>query len=269
MEQHIAMLLDNYSSLRTPDSTTLSSSSDTGVPKSAPVPSRKLVLQKEKQNGLPPCKGASCGSSDVIEDVNAGSVVCIQCGLIQSMSVFESARTGAIFHEGVGRTVGHRYSRIAYLRGVLKSLCGETRLELSPEESTTLRSYFPSDAKQPTGLQMRRAIKKLKLPPKYLYHAHTIAFQLYRTVTPNPSEQEIRDVLRLFRVLESAWDRLPLAGSVRKGRKKFLSYPVVWNQLCLQLGFVTLSTLLPPLRNEKVRDKQLLIFNQLVDYINQ
>jgi hypothetical protein len=266
------MLLDNYETMRQDNLETLSSSfAGSDLPR-VPSSSRTLELPKPCTWTRPPCKDPSCGSSEIFEDVNGGSVVCLACGLIQSMFVLESASTNAIFHGGVSRIVVHRYSRIAYLRGVFRSIKGETRIELDPSEQERLQSYIQNDAspsKVPMGLRVKRAIKALRLPPKLLYHAHTIAFMLFKTPTPNPSEQEIRDVLRLFHVLENAWDRLPLDGSIRKGRKKFLSFPVVWKQLCLQLGFVGLSTLLPPLRSKKLRDKQLLIFDQLVVYINQ
>lgn len=268
-EQYIEMLLDNYESMRDDSSTNSSPSSETPDLPGASRLSKKLVLPPQRYASLPPCKGAGCGSPDVIEDVSAGSVVCTQCGLIQSMYVFESARTSAIFHEGVSRTVGHRYSRIAYLRGVLKSLQGDTHIELLQQEMETLRLYFLNVAPPPNGFAIKKAILHLKLPPKLLYHAHSIAFRLFRAPTPNPSEGEIRDVLRLFRVLENAWDRLPLGSSVRKGRKKFLAYTVVWEQLCIQLGFSSMANLLPPLKNKKLREKQLLVFDQLVDLINK
>lgn len=275
-QQHIEMLLDNYDSLRLGESMTLSDSSETKDPQPASKPSNKLVLPPLRYQSLPPCKGPSCGSLDVIEDVNEGSVVCLACGLIQSMYVFESARTDAIFHGGVSRIVAHRYSRIAYLRGILRSLQGNTQTLFVQSNSqrpfeadfAAIEQYFPSEGPRPNGFRVKRAIIALGLPLRLLYHAHSIAFILFKCPTPNPSEQEIRDVLRLFRVLENAWDRLPLGGSIRKGRKKFLSYPVVWKLLCLQLGFIELSVLLPPLKNQRLCRKQHFIFNQLVEYIN-
>jgi hypothetical protein len=265
---HIEMLLDDYENLRNGTLMLSSASSGTPDPQSVLRSSKKLVLPLPRSGSLPPCKGVGCGSLDVIEDVTAGSVVCTQCGLIQSTSVFESARTDAIFHQGVSRIVVHRYSRIPYLRGCLKSLCGETQIDLSPEASQALRSFF-LNVDHPSGFLVKKAIVRLKLPKRLLYHAHTIAFQLFRSSTPNPSGAAVTEVFRLFRVLESAWDRSPLGGSIRKGRKKFLSYPLVWNQLCLQLGFCDMADIMPPLRNKRLIHKQQDIFNQLVDFINE
>ena len=150
---------------------------------------------------------------------------------------------------------------------------GETQLVLHLEEAVSLLSFFPRDGKSPSGFQIKKAIIKLKLPKRLLYHAHTIAYQLPWTgeklPTPNPSEQEIREVCRLFRVLESAWDRLPLGGSVRKGRKKFLSYPLVWELLCEQLGYTELAKIFPPLKTKGPIKKQKLIFNLIVEFVNK
>lgn len=249
---------------------TLSSdSSGIPAPLTAIMRSKQLVLPQRRTGSLPPCRGVGCGSPDVIEDVSAGSVVCIQCGLIQSTCVFESASTNAIFHQGVSRTVAHRYSRLPYLLGCLKSLQGETRIELDPFHIWLLRFSFRNDENpRPSGFLIKKTIQRLKLPKRLLYHAHTIAYLLFNHPTPNPSDQEIRNVCRLFRVLESAWDRSPLGGSIRKGRKKFLSYPLVWSVLCEQLGYADLAKIMPILRNKKLIRKQLETFNLLVDFAN-
>jgi hypothetical protein len=279
---HIEMLLNDYNQLR--EETLTLSSISSGIPfilllsnllietlaqHTVRQSSKKLALPPQRTTGkLPACRGLGCGSLDVIEDVSGGSVVCTQCGLIQATSVFENASTSAIYHEGVSRIVVHHYSRLPYLRSCLKSLQGETHIELLPRQAELLLEFFQNAAPPPTGHQVKKAISSLHLPRKLLYHAHSIAFMLFQSPTPNPSEQEIRDVCRLFRVLESAWDRLPLGGSIRNGRKKFLSYPLVWALLCQQLGFLELANIFPPLKNPRLVKKQCDIFDKIVDFID-
>lgn len=201
-----------------------------------------------RQTSMPPCKNPSCNSLDVEEDAGAGSVVCTQCGLIQVTSVFENATTYAVFHGGVSRTAAHRYSRIPILRGILLSLQGETRVVLEDGEKEMLLSFFQGGAPPANAIMVKRAIRMLDLPRRLMHHATTIWYQLWRGFTPNPSEKEIRQVLRLFHALENVWDRLPLASFVRKGRKKFLSFPVTWKFLCEELNLESLGSIMDELQ---------------------
>lgn len=207
------------------------------------------------QNPLPPCRNPSCNSSDVIEDAGGGCVVCTQCGLIQVSSVFENAATNAAYYEGVSRIVVHRYSRIVIIRGILKSLQGETRVDFTSPELITLQQSFPIDEPPKDTTQIKRAIQRLKLPCRLLRHSATILEHLWNIPSkiPLPSESEIRDALALFRALENVWDRAPLGGSVRKGRKKFISMPLAWKFVCSKLGFETLSHLMEAgeIKNQK------------------
>lgn len=266
MQQHIEQLLDNYEILRQSSLEISSTSSEMPGPKC--VNKSPAVFSPRPLTGsLLPCLDPGCGSLDVIEDVSSGSVVCIQCGLIQATSVFETALTNAQYHEGVSRIAVRRYSRVVYLRSVLRSMCGETLLVFPPGSEQSLRSYFQNDENRQkmSAADVKSAIKKLKLPRRLIFHAQRIAFLLFKTDCPNPSEQEIRDVCARFHGLENAWDRLPLASSLRKGRKKFLSLPVVWEALCSQLKLPHLASLIPPAKNLKLRKKQLLILNELED----
>lgn len=270
---HIENLLDHYETFRQEPCPTSSISSPKPPVVSAdkPWPKRDWTRKQSTSIRTPSvemiCKRPGCNSTEIIEDVNEGSVVCIQCGMIQSMSVFESADTNAIYHEGVSRTVVHRYSRIVYLRAILLGLQGETRVDLDLEEWITLQLYFQQEDTQSApknAALVKKAIRHLKLPYRLMRHAHTLAWQLWKISLPNLDVQETRDVFRQFRVFENAWDREPLGSSIRKGRKKFPSYSVVWNYCCLELKYVHLVDLLPPLHNPKLRDSQMTLIKQLV-----
>ncbi len=242
------------------NSTTSSRCSD-GNPLEQPVrSSRKRGCPSMRlPTPLPACRNLSCNSSDVVEDAGAGSVVCIQCGLIQSSYVFENADTVAVYHGGASRIVVHRYSRIAILRAILLSLQGETRLVLSPEEQSKITTHFLKEGPPESAITIKRSIRVLGLSPRLTHHATTMWFQLYGGLPAQPpSEYEIREVLRLFHALENVWDRLPLASFVRNGRKKFLSLPLAWKVLCEDLGYHNLGSIMDELqiKNKKNRDAQ-------------
>ncbi len=273
MNLHIETLLENYENLRSEISTLSSICSETNAP---PI-SKNTSKIADCRIPARQCTATSCGSSDLNVDVDGGSVVCFQCGMIQDTIVFESASTSAIYHTGVSRTVAHRYSRIVVVRGVLRSLQGETKLLFSPVkngeagEEEKLRSFFPSDAPPKNARQIKKAINKLKLPKRLHHHATTILFRLWRNPTPNPSEYEIRNVLHKFRALENGWDRAPLAGSIRKGRKKFLSLPLVWKYLCTSLDYPELGAIMDELqlKNAKNRSSQTEVLTRLIKWIEQ
>lgn len=228
--------------------------------------SQKQDLQPLKNPPKRTCSNPSCNSSDLNVDADGGSVVCFQCGMIRDSSVFEDASTAAVFHTGVSRIVVHRYSRIVVVRGVLRSLQGETQVSLKPEELILLSSYFPKGEKPRSALIIKRAIRILKLPKRLMYHATTILSQLWQNPTPSLSEHEIREVLLRFRALENAWDRAPLESSIREGRKKFLSLPLVWKFLCNKLGYVNLGLVMEELqiKNRKNREKQTAKLQRLI-----
>lgn len=269
----VEKLLDNYEMYRKELCPTSCISSPAPRPVSVVKPTGKREwTRNQSMRVLAPtvmtCKKIGCGSTEIIEDVNEGSVVCIQCGLIQCTSVFGGpiAGTDVYYHGGVSRTVVHRYSRIVYLRSILSSLQGETHVDLSLGEWIMLQQFFHTGENQSLpkeGPSVKKAIRSLKLPYRLMRHAYTIAWQLWKIKLPNPSGQEIRDIFQLFRAFENAWDRAPLASSVRNGRRKFPAYAVVWKHCCLQLEYDHLVDLLPPLRNRKLESKQMKILCQL------
>lgn len=213
------------------------------------------------------CRDTSCNSTDILEDAGTGSVVCIQCGMIQCMFMLENAHTYAPYHQGVSPTAVHRYSRIVYLRAILLGLRGDTRANLELGDLMELEWFFHEDEdhrKWPkTASSIRKAIKLLKLPSRLLRHTSVIAWHLWKTKCPLPNESDIRDIIRLFRAYENVWEREPLGGSVRQGRKKFIAYSVIWNYLAQKLGHQALVNLLPPLKNKKLVRTQTLILDAM------
>lgn len=188
------------------------------------------------------CKGAD---SDFIVDANGGCVVCILCGMIQDTAVLCDAPTYADSRGGSATSsvcAVHRYSRIAYLRGLLTSTDGETNVELTPKETRMIKHFIThhSDAYggdyQMLVRQIKRSIHRMQLRPCLVYHAHTIAYMLFEKRQSAQNETEIRLALRRFRALELEWDRAPKDGPLRQGAKKFPSLPWMWTRICQDLN---------------------------------
>src|SRR3954471_17703578 len=98
------------------------------------LPVAKVEPAKKKRRGspnqcigissLPACANQECGLGTMIEDAREGSVVCIACGLIQSLSILDHACTDVYSHSGVSPLVVHHYSRIVHWVENITSLQG-------------------------------------------------------------------------------------------------------------------------------------------------
>lgn len=200
----------------------------------------QYITTRRCKNERGQCTG---NDSDFIVDANGGSVVCILCGMIQDTSVLHDAPTFAPdpSEHTSSLCVVHRYSRIAYLRGLLTSTDGETKVELTQQESRFIKHYITHHSVGLGGdykslvCQIKRSIRRMKLRQCLTYHAHTIAFRLFGKHRNAQNETEIRQVLRRFRALEVEWDRAPKNGPLRQGTKKFPSLPWIWMRICKDL----------------------------------
>ena len=199
------------------------------------------------------CPNNECGGTDkdFIVDANGGSVVCILCGMIQDTAVLDSAPMFANSEATSSVHVVHRYSRIAYVRGLLKSIEGETKVELTTRELNSVRHFITNHSNVRGGenshnelvRQIKRAVVRMKLRKCLIYHAHTIAFRLFKSYLPAHNETQIRVALRRFRSLENEWDKSPRNGPLRNGTKKFPSIPWMWQKICLELGLMDITYL--------------------------
>lgn len=253
-ESLLDLLMEARSQLQTTSSTTTTTTAtSTSTPLSllSDLASNKSKKSKKRKKEDHPmwiggptartCINKKCATADpldLIVDANGGSVVCIQCGTIQTTSVLESAPTFADFQDGrSSATVVHRYSRIAYLRGLLTSIDGETNVELTSEETKAILHHVRVHGKSGDGTTdfvraIKRAVGRMRLRRCLCYHAYTIAFRLFGVTHPPPSETDIRKVLTRFRALENEWDRAPRNGQLRNGVKKFPSLPWMWQRIC-------------------------------------
>ena len=274
-DAHMESLLDQLTSHDTTPSPPEQKTHTQSTPRSRQVAKfvnhPQYIAVRRCKNERNHCTGTD---SDFIVDANGGSVVCILCGMIQDTSVLLDAPT---FVDSRGSDRGqptsslcvvHRYSRIAYLRGLLTSTDGETNVELTTKETRFIKHYITDHSDALGGdykslvRQIKRSIRKMKLRPCLTYHAHTIAFQLFGKHRSAQNETEIRQVLRRFRALEVEWDRAPKNGPLRQGTKKFPSLPWVWTRICKDLDLSENTTQLfyvpshTPKRCSEKRERQ-------------
>lgn len=271
-ESHVESLLDEIMKSHVPPETCAAKTevpcSDTSRP--GPPPKRRRKEQHPQFISVRACVNAKCqaSDSDFIVDANGGSVVCIQCGMIQCIGVLESAPTDVDSSSGASITVVHRYSRIAYVRGLLTSIEGETKLALTQEEKDKIRHYIKvhtatGSINDVDAQVIKQAVRRMGLRKCLCYHAHTIAFQLYRVSHKPPSETEIRVVLRRFRALENEWDKAPKQGPLRRGLKKFPYIPFIWKRICEDEGFYELAGLIYATESKKRTKERTRIYNEL------
>lgn len=271
-ESHVESLLDALMKSQTTRETcatkTVSPHPDT--PKPGPLPKRRRKEQHPQFIGARSCVNVKCqaSDSDFIVDANGGSVVCIQCGMIQCIGVLESAPIDVDSSNGASVTVVHRYSRIAYVRGLLTSIEGETKLTLTQEEKNKIRHYIKvhtatGSINDVDAQVIKQAVRRMGLRKCLCYHAHTIAFQLYRVTHEPPNETEIRIVLRRFRALENEWDKAPKHGPLRRGLKKFPYIPFIWKKICEDEGFYELAGLIHATESKKRTKERTRIYNEL------
>ncbi len=203
-------------------------------------------------SSLPPCRNpkGECGLGTTIEDVREGSVVCIQCGLIQALSIFENATTSAIFHSGVSRIVVHHYSRIVHWAENIASLQGETKLTITESELTTLRTFcLAEESRIGVGVRaVREALHRKVIPYRFLRHANTLAFTLWpdKVKLPSLSDQDVRAVLQRLRRYEDVWQR-EISGKSRFKRKNFPAFRFMWPVIVEDLGLTHLQDMVSPL----------------------
>lgn len=291
-DAYMSTLLDELTTEKTRQETVQRASFDTT---SHPDPKNKkarlisqlvnhpqFISSRKCKNEKSHCPGTD---SDFIVDVNGGSVVCIQCGMIQDTTVLQDAHTYAD-SKGRGEPtsslyVVHRYSRIAYLRGLLTSTDGETNVELTEKETRLIRHFITNHSDVSGGdkqteeedyqtlvRQVKRAVRRTQLRPCLVYHAHTIAYKLFGKHRHAQNETEIRLVLRRFRALENEWDRAPKDGPLRQGAKKFPSIPWIWQRICRDLQLSRDTTHLfyvsrSPKRCLEKRERQYILLTDL------
>lgn len=203
---------------------------------------------------LPDCANQGgkhpCGQGTTMEDVREGCVVCIQCGLIQSMSILESVRTGATFHSGVSPIAVHHYSRIVHWVENIASMQGETKLTITPTEEAQLLAFcLKEEHRVGKGVfAVREALRRGIIPYRFLRHAPALAFRLWPRLVklPSLSDKDVRAVLLRLRKYEDAWHLEILGNGIFK-RKNFPAFRFMWPIIVEDLNLVHLADMVKPL----------------------
>lgn len=214
---------------------------DQHIPEQLPPPKRRRC----SPNAVvwaprPPC--THCRSTEIIEDVREGCVVCTACGMIQTSVLIQSehgAHVSVAQSMSLDRYVVHHYSRVVYFRSFLQSIQGDTRPEISPLEEGVLRQVVGGIASSQISPDVVQCALRVTGLTKFRRHKVRLAELLSDghfkgSVIPSGV---FYDLLKLFRRVEYAWEH-----HVRKqsGRRVFISYPYVYFQLCYHLGYAEL-----------------------------
>ncbi len=261
-DAHMEQLLDMALQHQTSESASVCSARSCTSMESNPLrspPSKKQRTDHPMYISARQCHNKECGGrdADFIVDANGGSVVCILCGMIQDTAVLDAAITFADSEATSSVHVVHRYSRIAYVRGLLKSIEGETNVELTALETQAIIHHVTNHSSGTGGTsvelarKIKRAVTKMNLRKCLVYHAHTIAFRLFKSHFPAQNETQVRIALRRFRSLENEWDRAPRQGPLRQGTKKFPSIPWIWHRICHDMNLADIQDIFYLPRSQK------------------
>jgi len=256
-EEKMEHLLDAMPFMRTEDLSGYKKHFLPDAPSSKPVKRRRgSPGQCLAPSSLPDCANpaGTCGSGTLMEDVNEGSVVCLACGLIQSLSILESASMFASpsFHSGVSSIVVHHYSRIVHWVENIASLQGETKPKMTMEQEVALDTFCRNEESRIGGgvFLIREALRRDVIPYRFLRHANTIAFARWPTKVklPSLSAKDVRAVLLQLRRYEDAWHREILGNSSIK-RRNFPPFRFMWPVIIDDLGLdPSMRTLVEPLK---------------------
>jgi hypothetical protein len=184
----------------------------------------------------PPC--GKCRSTEIIEDVKEGCVVCTACGMVQTSVLIQSehgAHTTIAKMTSLDRYVVHHYSRVVYFRSFMQSLQGDTRPQYSPEDVLVLRRVVGGiDVTKITPDVVQCALRVSKLTK---FRRHKVRFAEILSdghfKAPLIPSDVFYKLLKLFRRVEVAWEQVV---KKQNTRRVFISYPYVYYQLCHHLG---------------------------------
>lgn len=190
-----------------------------------------VVLWKDHD----PC--IRCNSTEIIDDVKEGSVVCTACGTIQflqSLTMDPAHMTVDQLKNG-NRLVVHRYSRVVYFRSFLCGIQGETKPQLKNGELDALRLILAGE-RNVTPECVLKALKALKICTRLRRHLQSLTVTLSNNAhqpvkIPPPT---MREMMKLFRRVEWFWEQGMMKMHCPE-RKVFLSYPYIFYQLCVHL----------------------------------
>lgn len=204
-----------------------------------------------------------CHSSEVIDDIVQGQIVCTNCGLIQSLHLYTSeARPHVEAHaQTASFTTIHRYSRVVYFRSVIQSLMGETSPVMSQEEVERLRSIY----KEPFTPQ--RTLSVLKKTGLLRLRRHCVRLTDVLSggsFSPLVVEHEhFVSLLKKFRLVEYWFNNSSEIKELFGKRKVFFSYPYLFYQLCFDIGCMQYSGTHHLLKGKALLGKQHKIYGFL------
>jgi hypothetical protein len=229
----------------------------------APPPKRiKMSPGTFTETPLPPCM--ECESTNVIEDIKEGIMVCVSCGLIQSRVVSMDARAHCTYEDiqNRPRVYIHRYSRISYFWTVIRLLQGDTSPIISADMLSRLQAEIVGTISVVT---INDALRKLNVSKKYRRHRWSLLRMLTGIQEYKWSPEHIKIMLKSFRRIEYYWKYYKK--SIPQAKKAFFSYTSLIYIFLLELGEKPCNSLLLKTRN--LREREFIMYNQLQNLINK
>jgi hypothetical protein len=212
---------------------------------------------------MPMCNG--CKTWNVIDDVEQGQHVCINCGLIQQHAVFtaDSAHSSMSRLMNTARVCIHRYSRIVHFRTTIRLMQGDSNPQIDKETLSRMRAELDGNNK-PSVDDVNVVLRKLGLARKYRRHRFTLTVLLGAPQIPLISAPIIFTMLKMFRRLEYYWGFHHK--TIAPGRKVFFSYRFIFYQFAHELGYPELTGKHHLLKNSRLSAKLMEAYKRSCQY---
>lgn len=211
---------------------------------------------------LDPCR--DCQSTEVIEDVRGGIIVCTTCGLIQYQGVFSGDPVHLSYEQMTSgnRVVIHHYSRLAHFLSVIRLGEGDSRPQFTQSMLASLQAAI--DGKEVTIESVLKALRSLNLSQKYRRHAMSFVHRLGGKTPERIRGSVVGKMKRMFKTVEFFYGKH--RHRICKQRKVFLSYKFLMYQFLNQLGYPHLTGKRHLLKNKKLLQIQRDIYKSLCEF---
>ena len=231
-------------------------------PKPVEKPAKRIKMSPNTVFTTPLDRCMECNSSQVLEDIPHGQIVCLQCGLIQSRVVSMAAHAHCSYEALTNRSrvYIHRYSRISYFWTVIRLVQGETSPVITDDTLCLLQAGIDGI---PTPEKVNKRLRELKLSKQYIRHRWSLTRTLGGPATYKWDSDVVMAMLKKFRRIEYYWKYCKKA--ICPSGKSFFSYPGLIYRFTTELGLEPDETLL--LKSHLLRKRQSDMYSGLQQFI--
>lgn len=213
-------------------------------------PQKRLKQSPLRAATIPedPCK--ECESENVLRDVQNGQVVCLECGLIQSVGVSMACGAHSMSRESTGNRYVyiHLYSRKMYFHDIMRFCHGDSRPQIDIDRWVDM--HINIDITDGIG-GVEKYLKDNGLTTKLRRHKWSILQKLGGKPLLNVPPDKWLQMYRMFRIVEYYWKYY--GKQICPGRKVFYPYYILIYQFGRALDLVMPESLMPRRLKDRIK----------------